>query len=119
MWANRHRRLASEVNEMSEVDAAEPLQDDRFINPPHFLFGGGTMLKTVCDKKGRIRLSQAVRAKYGEKFYVVEAPGELVLLPVPRDPVKDLEELGKPLRGMSLADIKRAIQEQADKEMSG
>jgi len=40
-----------------------------------------------------------------------------VLLPVPDDPVKDLREWGKPLQGMSLAEIKQAIHEQADKEV--
>ena len=117
MWANRHRRLASEVNKMSETEAVKALQDDRFINPPHFLFGGGTMLKTICDKKGRIRLSQAVRSKYGEKFVIVEMPGKLVLLPVPDDAVKDLEEWGKPLQHLSLEEIKRIIDKRAMEEV--
>jgi len=102
---------------MSEVDAAEPLQDDRFNNPRAFLSDGGTMLKTICDKKGRIRLSQAIRSKYGEEFIVVEMPGELVLLPVPDDPVNDLQEIGRSLRGLSVEDLKRRIDEEAQREV--
>ena len=102
---------------MSEVDAAEPLQDDRFINPHAFLSGGGTMLKTICDKKGRIRLSQAVCSKYGEEFIIVEMPGELVLLPAHDDAVKSLEEWGKPLQDLSLEEIKRIIDKRAMQEV--
>jgi len=64
---------------MTETEAIKALQDDRFINLHYFQSGGGTMLKTVCDKKGRIRLSQAVRSKYGKKFIIIEMPGESVL----------------------------------------
>lgn len=76
------------------------------------------MMKTRCDKKGRIYLRPSICTKYGRDFLVVEKPGELVLLPVPADPLKDLREWGKPLRGMSLKEIKRAIQDQAEEEVS-
>jgi hypothetical protein len=90
-----------------------------FISSALLLSFGENMITAECDEEGRLRLSPEVRQRYGRKFCLVEAPGELVLLPVPYDAVKDLEEWGKPLRGMSLAAIKRAIQEQADKEVSG
>ncbi|HSA30103.1 MAG TPA: AbrB family transcriptional regulator [Phycisphaerae bacterium] len=76
------------------------------------------MMTAQCDKKGRLQLSSEVRRRYGERFFIVEAPGELVLLPVPDDPVKDLRQWGKPLQGMSMEEIKQAIQEQAEKEVS-
>ena len=75
------------------------------------------MIQVSCDKKGRILLSEAIRSKYGDKFVLLEAPGELVLLPVPKDPVKDLEELGKPLRHMSLREIEKMAYRQAMKEV--
>jgi hypothetical protein len=75
------------------------------------------MLKTTCDKKGRIRLSQAVRSKYGEQFIIVEMPGELVLLPAYDDTVKSLEEWGKPLQHLSIEEIKRIIDKRAMEEV--
>ena len=83
----------------------------------HFSFSIGKMQKAQCDAKGRIYLREKTRKKYGKKFVVVEAPGELILLPIPDDPVKDLEELGKPLRGLSIKEIKRRIRERAMKEV--
>ncbi len=71
------------------------------------------MLRVECDRKGRLYLKEALRSRYGEKFVIVEAPHELILLPVPKDPVKDLAELGRPLRKHSLVSIKRRIREQA------
>lgn len=74
------------------------------------------MQTTRCDSKGRIYLKEAIRSKYGEQFVVVEEPSEIVLRPLPEDPVKDLEELGKDLRGHSIKEVKRRIRERAIKE---
>lgn len=74
------------------------------------------MITTQCDQKGRIQLKQAVREKYGEKFVIVEAPDKILLLPVPRDPVRDLEELGRPLRGISMKALKKRIRARAEEE---
>jgi len=76
------------------------------------------MMKVRIDENGYLQLPAALRAKYGEKFLVLEKPGEVVLLPLPADPVKDLREWGKPLQRMSMAEIKRAIEEQAEEEVS-
>ena len=91
---------------------------DRLMNSCSLLVHGENMIQTTCDRKGRLYLQESVRAKYGKTFIVVEAPRELVLLPVPTDPVKDLREWGKPIQGMSMKEITQAIQEQADKEVS-
>ena len=56
------------------------------------------MQETQCDAKGRIYLREKTRARYGKRFVVVEAPDEIILLPIPDDPVADLAEFGKPLR---------------------
>jgi len=77
------------------------------------------MLKVQCDKNGRIYLKRRLRARYGEKFIVLETARDIVLLPVPRDPVRALQEIGKPLRGYSIAQIKAMIREQAEKEALG
>ena len=55
------------------------------------------MEKTKCDSKGRIYLREAVRSKYGRQFFVLEEPGQIVLRPVPEDPVGDLDNMRKAL----------------------
>ena len=74
------------------------------------------MLKTQCDSKGRIYLTKSLRAKYGERFIIVKTRDGLLFLPVPADPIKDLEALGKPLQGFSLAALKQGVAEQAAEE---
>jgi len=61
-------------------------------------------------------LNKAVRTRYGEKFYILETPDELILLPIPEDPVAELARLGKKLQGYSVEEIKAAIQERAEEE---
>lgn len=75
------------------------------------------MQMTQCDQRGRLQLSQPVRARYGEKFLVLEGHREVFLRPIPRDPLQDLREWGKPLQHLSIEDMKRRIDEQADKEV--
>ena len=89
----------------------------RFISSALLLFFGENMITAECDEKGRIQLSPEVRQRYGRKFFLVEAPRELVLLPVAEDPVKDLQEIGRSLRGLSVEDLKRRIDEQAEREV--
>ena len=61
-------------------------------------------------------MKERVRSRYGEQFVILETPEGVLLLPVPRDPVKDLRELGEPLRKHSLKTLKSQIREQAKKE---
>jgi len=75
------------------------------------------MITAECDEEGRIQLEPDVQQRYGRKFFVVEAPGELVLLPVADDVVKDLQEIGRSLRGLSVEDLKRRIDEQAQRDV--
>lgn len=74
---------------------------------------------TKCDKKGRIYLRESLRSRYGERFMVVEAPDELVLLPLPDDPVADLGELGKGLPTASLKQLRARILARANAEVLG
>ena len=73
---------------------------------------------TKCDKKGRIHLRESLRSRYGERFMVVEATDELVLLPVPDDPVEDLGELGGKLPNISLQQLRAKILERARREVN-
>lgn len=74
---------------------------------------------TKCDGKGRIYLKEALRSRYGDRFMIVEAPDELVLLPVPDDAVHDLAELGRRLPKASMKQLRASILARAKKEVRG
>ncbi|MBI2674927.1 MAG: AbrB/MazE/SpoVT family DNA-binding domain-containing protein [Candidatus Aenigmarchaeota archaeon] len=70
------------------------------------------------DDRGRLLLSKETRKKYGDEFAVVQAPGEIVLIPVPRDPLRALKQEGRRLpKGLSIAEIKRKARDHAMKEI--
>ena len=71
-----------------------------------------------CDERGRLVLPQAVRKSYGEAFYLARARGRLILIPVTKDPMKDLEEIGKKLPPhLSVHDLKKRGRDLALKEV--
>ena len=70
-----------------------------------------------CDDRGRILLTKDVRELYGKEFVLVKAPREVVLIPVPKDPLKTLREEGRKLpKSMSVADLKKLGRQLAVKE---
>ena len=74
----------------------------------------------ICDQRGRITLGKEVTQKFGRKFHVVVMPREVVLIPVPKDPLKDLREMGKKIpKHLTLRDLKRIAEEEAMKEAWG
>lgn len=77
------------------------------------------MMKTTCDEEGRIRLDRSIRARYGDQFLVLEGRKELILRPVPDDPLQDLREIGRRLKGKTVSELKEAIEQQALKEVGG
>ncbi len=72
----------------------------------------------VSDERGRITLGKDVIDKYGKEFYVVRAPKEVVLIPVAKDPVKDLQELGKHagIDRYTIRELKEIARKEAEKE---
>jgi hypothetical protein len=48
-----------------------------------------------ADERGRVNLGRGILYKYGKKFNVVPTPREILLIPVPKDAVKDLRELAR------------------------
>ena len=75
-------------------------------------------MQVECDDKGRVVLPKEVRSRYGGKFYVVSAPGEVVLIPVPKDPIKVLRQEGKKLpKGLSIKQLKEIARKSAKKEV--
>ncbi|MBI2232399.1 MAG: hypothetical protein HYU56_00615 [Candidatus Aenigmarchaeota archaeon] len=77
------------------------------------------MTQTIaCDERGRILLAKDVREKYGNEFVIVKAPGELVLLPIPKNPLKALREEGKKIpQGVSVSEMKKKARDLALKEI--
>jgi hypothetical protein len=78
------------------------------------------MSVAVSDERGRITLGKDVVDKYGKEFYVVRAPGEVLLIPVPKDPLKVFKEEGKKIpKHLTLADLKSISEEESEKEALG
>jgi len=74
----------------------------------------------IADERGRVTLGKDVADKYGKKFAMVKMPGEIVLIPIPDDPLKSLQEEGKKIPAhMSVKDLKRIALEEATKEAMG
>ncbi len=73
-----------------------------------------SMFTTQCDSRARLYLRESLRERYGERFVVEERADGVLLVPLPQDPVRDLAELGRPLRNLTLQEIKDCIAEQAD-----
>jgi len=74
----------------------------------------------VADVRGRVTLGSDLVEKYGRKFAVVKVPGEIVLIPIPKDPLKSLQEQGKKIPPhLTLKDLKRLAEEKAMEEAVG
>lgn len=66
------------------------------------------------DAKGRLQLSLGDRERYGHRFFVVRTGRGLWLVPVPGDPLKELERIGRALPSdLTLEDLKQGIEDQA------
>lgn len=75
------------------------------------------MTLTICDAKGRLYLKEELRKKHGDRFIAVSAPGEIILLPVPKDAVKDLQEATQKARHYSIRRLKELIHEAAGRQV--
>jgi hypothetical protein len=76
------------------------------------------MKEITTDERGRINLGKELIERYGKRFWIAPSKDEIILIPVPKDPIKDLRELGRRagLHKMSLKEIKKMIEEEATKE---
>lgn len=72
-----------------------------------------------CDSKGRLHLKASIRSKYGERFFVLDLPSEILLFPVPADPIADLEQIGEAMPDKSIHEIKKMIRHVAKNEALG
>ncbi len=47
------------------------------------------------DEKARVCISQSAVKEYGDLFIIVKGLKEIILFPVPKDPVKEMRALGR------------------------
>ena len=71
------------------------------------------------DERGRINIGLEARKKYGNRFFIVELSGEILLIPRPKDPVAELQKWGKKLEldKLTARDIGILAEEEAHKEV--
>jgi len=68
------------------------------------------------DERHRITLPGNIIEKYGERFVVIEIKGNILLKPLPKDPIKALQKEGEKLKGLSIKQIRKIAYEEALKE---
>ena len=77
-------------------------------------------MKTVlADERGRITLGTTMLDKYGKKFAVINAEKEIVLVPIARNPVLKLAQIGKQagIDKYTLKQLRKMAVKQAEKEI--
>lgn len=70
------------------------------------------------DQRGRINIGKKAGEKYGDRFFVVQLPNEIILIPKPKDPVKELRKWGDKagLGNMTSEEIRNLAEEEFYKE---
>ncbi len=76
-----------------------------------------TMIKTKCDSRGRVYIKETLRSRYGEDYMILDSGRGILLLPIPEDAIKDLVDLGRTLKGKSIAQLRAAIRDRARREI--
>ncbi len=69
------------------------------------------------DSKGRLYIPKKIRKKLGNEVYLVEMDDGIIVIPKPKDPLKELEEIGKSLPDKSIEELKKEILRLAMKEL--
>ncbi len=71
-----------------------------------------------ADGKARVCISQSAVKEYGNAFIIVKGLKEIILLPVPKDLVKEMQALGRKagVYKFSLEKLKKLIRDEALRE---
>ena len=64
----------------------------------------------VLDNKRRITFPKDVVDKYGTNFAIVRLRDEVLLKPMPKDPLKALQKEGRKLKGMTAAQLRKEFE---------
>ncbi|MDI3474501.1 MAG: hypothetical protein PWQ95_229 [Thermococcaceae archaeon] len=68
------------------------------------------------DSKGRLYIPKEMRKGLSREVYLVRIDNEILVVPKPEDPLKDLEELGKSLPDKPISEIRRDLRKEAEKD---
>ncbi|HUY70400.1 MAG TPA: hypothetical protein VMV00_02425 [Candidatus Baltobacteraceae bacterium] len=70
------------------------------------------------DERCRVTIGKKAVARYGKRFWMLDTPDGIVLVPVPKDPIKELEALGKRsgIGRYTMEEVKKIIEAEAKKE---
>ncbi|MDE1874250.1 MAG: hypothetical protein KGI04_04000 [Candidatus Micrarchaeota archaeon] len=73
---------------------------------------------SVMDSRGRVTVGLKLGKKFGRKFFVVPMPNEIALIPVPEDPVKNLQEMWEKagLNKYTRKQLRNMAEKEAEKE---
>lgn len=69
------------------------------------------------DSKGRVYIPKGMRKKFTGDVYLVETPEGILIIPKPKDFIKELEQIGKKLPEKSIEELKKDIIKQALEEL--
>ncbi|MBI4174924.1 MAG: AbrB/MazE/SpoVT family DNA-binding domain-containing protein [Candidatus Aenigmarchaeota archaeon] len=64
------------------------------------------------DEKRRIVLPKDIVEKFGDEFVIFSAGNDVILKPVPKDPLAALMEEGKKLKGVGWKQIRRDFEKE-------
>lgn len=89
-----------------------------FIYSSHYNQFGGKMAYTIVDEKARICLTKEIVDRYGKRFVIVPAKGEIILIPVSDDPLKSLQEEGKKIpKNLAVQEIRKKARKDLENEV--
>lgn len=77
-----------------------------------------TMKVTHVDERGRIALGLKMVDKHGDKFAVISHGKEIVLVPIPKDPLAELRRLakGSGIDRFTIKELRKMALQDAEKE---
>jgi len=81
---------------------------------------GGLMRAVFADERGRVTLGSKIVDRFGKKFAVVTTAKDVILVPIAKDPLAELQRLGKAagIDRYTLKELKQMALEEAEKGIS-
>ncbi len=83
-----------------------------YIFFPQFL-----IMWVKVDERGRLYIPKSLRGKIGREAYLVEVGDGILIIPKPKDPIKELEKIGKKIPDKTIEEIRKDIVKQAMEEL--
>lgn len=80
----------------------------------YFIIVGKIVIK--IDERGRIYIPKKYIHKVPNEFYIVEMDKGRFLVPIPKNPLEELEKIGVDIPNISLSELKKEILKQTDEE---